>query len=162
MHSLPNNGYPDQHEWNKKPVMTAPKPVTIQTLFPGFDRWAIGFNPILDTLKDIAAETKQSSYPPYNIRENGDETILELAVAGFSKDDITITVQELSLLVEGKIQKAPGEYTYKGIAGREFSQRFALAEYVIVKGAEMRDGMLLITLKQELPEEKKPITISIN
>ena len=161
MHQIPMpNGYPDQ-EWKRKQVMTAPKPVTIQQLFPGFDRWAIGFNPVLDTFREIAAESRQSSYPPYNIRENGEETILELAVAGFSKEDIIITVQELELRVDGKINKAPGEYTYKGIAGREFSQRFALAEYVVVQSAELKDGMLLITLKQELPEEKKPILITV-
>ena len=158
---MPNpKGYPD-HDWHIKKPAQLPVPVTINSLFPNINRWAIGFDPMFATLREIALEAKTSTYPPYNVLKNGDEHVLELAVAGFSKKDITITVKELTLTVEGKLSDAETNYVHKGIAGREFSQNFALAEYVVVKGAELKDGLLRITLKQELPEEKKPKTITI-
>lgn len=147
--------YPDY----KSKVITPPP--TISTLFPNFDRWAIGFDPLLATLREISRETRVSTYPPYNLRKEGEQYVLELAVAGFSKEDIDITVQELSLTVEGKLKDDPEGYIHKGIAGREFKQNFALAEYVVVKSAELKDGLLKITLEQELPEEKRPKSIKI-
>lgn len=79
----------------------------------------------------------------------------------FSKEDIEITVQELSLTVEGRLKDESEGYIHKGIAGREFKQNFALAEYVVVKSAELKDGLLRISLEQELPEEKKPKVIKV-
>jgi molecular chaperone IbpA len=155
------SGYPNQHSWTNKEV-SIPKPITINTLFPNFNRWAIGFDPMFQTLTSISSEAKTSTYPPYNVRKVDNQHILELAVAGFAKEDITITVKELSLTVEGHLPDSDGDYVHKGIAGREFSQNFALAEYVVVKGAELKDGLLRITLEQELPEEKKPKVISIS
>lgn len=153
---MPNTkGYPDKHQWE------APKPVTLNSLFPNINRWAIGFDPMFETFKSIASEAKTSTYPPYNVRKVANQHILELAVAGFAKEDLTITVKELSLTVEGNLPDSEGDYVHKGIAGREFSQNFALAEYVIVKGAELKDGLLRITLEQELPDEKKPKVIEI-
>jgi molecular chaperone IbpA len=152
-------------QWEKdwhKPESSTPKVVTLNDLFPQFNRWAIGFDPLLDTFKHISTGVKTGGYPPYNIYKDGDQYTLELAVAGFSKEDITITVQELTLTVEGSLEASEAEYVHKGIATRDFSQEFALAEYVVVKGAELKDGMLRITLERELPEEKKPITIAIS
>jgi molecular chaperone IbpA len=154
------SGYPNSQHWSHKELQI-PKPITINSLFPNINRWAIGFDPMFETLKAISSEAKTSTYPPYNVRKVDDQHILELAVAGFAKEDITITVKELSLTVEGKLPDSDGDYVHKGIAGREFSQNFALAEYVVVKGAELKDGLLRITLEQELPEEKKPKTIEI-
>jgi molecular chaperone IbpA len=153
-------GYPD-HDWHKKPTVLPPKPVTINSLFPQFERWAIGFDPLFDTFKQISSDVKIGGYPPYNIYKDKDTYTLELAVAGFSKDDIKITVQELTLTVEGAVEAVKGEYVHKGIATRDFKQEFALAEYVVVRGAELKDGMLKIVLEKELPEEKKPKTIEI-
>jgi molecular chaperone IbpA len=159
MHQLPHSkGYPSS-DWHKKPE--TPRVVTIQDLFPQFNRWAIGFDPLFDTFKQVSQATKIGGYPPYNIYKKKDSYILELAVAGFSKDDIKISVQELTLTVEGELEDTEAEAIHKGIATRDFKQEFALAEYIVVKGAELKDGLLRITLEQELPEEKKPKLISI-
>jgi len=152
------NRYTDP--WDKKQV-SSPQQVTIQTLFPQFNRWAIGFDPMLDVFKQVAANSKAAGYPPYNIYKDEDTYVLELAVAGFSKDDITISVKELQLTVEGQLEASEQEPIHKGIATRDFKQDFVLAEYVVVKGAELKDGLLRITLKQELPEELQPKIIKI-
>lgn len=133
---------------------------TITSLYPQFNRWAIGFDPLFDTFSRVAS-TKSSGYPPYNILKKDGQFVLEIAVAGFSKEDISITVKELQLTVEGQLEASEDETVYKGIATRDFKQNFVLAEYVVVKGAELKDGMLRITLEQELPEEKKPKVIEI-
>jgi molecular chaperone IbpA len=134
--------------------------ITISNLYPQFNRWAIGFDPLFDTFSRVSS-AKSSGYPPYNILKKDDSYILEIAVAGFAKEDITITVQELQLTVEGRLEASEEAAVYKGIATRDFKQNFVLAEYVVVSGAELKDGMLRITLVQELPEEKKPKTITI-
>ena len=147
-------------EWHPK-SSTPSKVLTIQDLFPQFNRWAIGFDPMFDTFRNVASTAKVSGYPPYNIYKKEDQWILELAVAGFGKEDITISVQELQLTVEGQLEPSDEEPIHKGIATRDFKQNFALAEYVVVKGAELKDGLLRITLEKELPEEKKPKVIAI-
>ena len=146
---------------NQYPKITKPDTVTINSLFPQFSRWAIGFDPLFDTFKHISSEVKTGGYPPYNIYKNKDTYILELAVAGFAKEDLTISVKELTLTVEGELGAPQEEALHKGIATRDFKQEFALAEYIVVKGAELKDGLLRITLEQELPEEKKAKTITI-
>lgn len=152
-------GYPTDIKAGSTPQY--PKVVTINDLFPSFNRWAIGFDSMLDTFKEVGSTTKIAGYPPYNIYKNKDSYVLELAVAGFTKEDIKISVKELTLTVEGELEPSGEEPIHKGIATRNFKQNFALAEYVVVKGAELKDGMLRITLEQELPEEKKSKTIEI-
>jgi len=159
-----NDRYTDP--WGPKqpgsyPKIPKPEVVTINSLFPQFNRWAIGFDPLFDTFKHISSEVKTSGYPPYNIYKNKDTHVLELAVAGFAKEDLTISVKELTLTVEGELGAPQEEAIHKGIATRDFKQEFALAEYIVVKGAELKDGLLRITLEQELPEEKKPKNIAI-
>ena len=156
---------PLRDSWDIKQYPKVPKidpPLTIASLFPQFNRWAIGFDPLFDTFKEVSSSVKASGYPPYNIYKNKDTYVLELAVAGFSKEDLKISVKELTLTVEGELSTSQEEALHKGIATRDFKQDFVLAEYVIVKGAELKDGLLRITLEQELPEEKKPKTISIS
>lgn len=151
--------------WNEpKQYPKIPKieaPLTITSLFPQFNRWAIGFDPLFDTFKEVSLTTKAGGYPPYNIYKKKDQYVLELAVAGFGKEDITITVKELTLTVEGELEASEEQAIHKGIATRDFKQDFVLAEYVVVKGAELKDGLLRITLEQELPEEKKAKVIEI-
>jgi molecular chaperone IbpA len=152
--------YPDP--WSKHPKQVpAPQPLTIQSLFPQFNRWAIGFDPLLQTLESVSQAAKQATYPPYNIYKDEDKYVLELAVAGFGKEDITISVKELQLTVQGQLEASKKEPIHKGIATRDFTQNFVLAEYVVVKGAELKDGMLRITLEQELPEELQAKLIKI-
>ena len=148
-------------DWGHYPKVTKPEVITINSLFPQFNRWAIGFDPLFDTFKHISAEVKTGGYPPYNIYKNKDTYVLELAVAGFAREDIKISVKELQLTVEGELGAPQEEAIHKGIATRDFKQEFALAEYIVVKGAELKDGLLRITLEQELPEEKKPKVIEI-
>jgi molecular chaperone IbpA len=144
------------------PKIPKPEVLTITSLFPQFNRWAIGFDPMLDTFKQVAENVKAAGYPPYNIYKNKDTYVLELAVAGFAKEDLTISVKELTLTVEGELGAPQEEALHKGIATRDFKQDFVLAEYVVVKAAELKDGLLRITLEQELPEEKKAKTIKIS
>ena len=149
-------------DYDHYPKVIKTEPLTITSLFPQFNRWAIGFDPLLQTFTSVSQATKTSGYPPYNIFKYKDNYVLEVAVAGFSREDITVTVKELTLTVEGVKLPSVDEYVHKGIANRDFKQEFVLAEYVVVKGAELKDGMLRITLEQELPEEKKPKVITIS
>ena len=162
-HDPHRDRYPDPWEYKKQPanIPTAVSELTITSLFPQFNRWAIGFDPLLQTFKDVSREVKASGYPPYNIYKNKDSYVLELALAGFAKEDITITVKELTLTVQGELGVSEEEPIHKGIATRDFKQDFVLAEYVVVKNAELKDGLLRITLVQELPEEKQPKVIKI-
>ena len=150
---------PKEHGYPK--ITKVETPLTITSLFPNFSRWAIGFDPLLDAFTSVSKETKIGGYPPYNIFKSKDNYVLEIAVAGFGKEDIKITVQELTLTVEGSKLPSVDSYVHNGIANRDFKQDFVLAEYVVVDGAELKDGMLRIVLKQELPEEKKPKVIKI-
>lgn len=149
----------DYTSYPKIPKVEAP--LTITSLFPQFNRWAIGFDPLFDTFREVSSTVKTAGYPPYNIYKNKDSYVLELAVAGFAKEDITISVKELTLTVEGELEASGEEAIHKGIASRDFKQDFVLAEYVVVKSAELKDGLLRITLEQELPEEKKAKIIEI-
>jgi molecular chaperone IbpA len=123
----------------------------------GFDR--------LSRLMDAALRNDEAGgYPPYNIEALGENAYrVTLAVAGFSPEDLTITTQENSLVVSGKI-KQPEENTqflYRGIAGRAFERRFQLADYIKVTGATLVNGLLNIELVREVPEAMKPRTIKI-
>lgn len=154
---------PSPHEQFRKEVQTA-KPVTISDLFPRIDRWGIGWSPLLEQLKQISNE--KPSYPPYDIIDRKDDTtVVSVAVAGFTKAELEVTVHEGTLKIEGnkkKQKKEEGEIIYQGIAARDFTLTFALAEYYEVLDASVEDGMLTITLFKNVPEEKKPKQIEIN
>jgi len=159
----PNPYEPNPHEpWGKKQIPSIPKPATIADLFPRIDRWGIGYMPLLEDLMQIAKE--KPSYPPYDIIDHKDETTsISIAVAGFAKKEIDVTVHEGVLKIEGKkkLKKDDGEVVYQGIAARDFSLTFALAEYYEVKSASLEDGMLTVTLFKNVPEDKKPKVIDI-
>ena len=125
-------------------------------------RTAIGFDRLarlVDTLPQDAA-----GYPPYNIEKTGEDTYrVTLAVAGFSADDIELTVKDNALLVSGKVtEEQKGEFLHHGIAARAFSRRFVLADHMVVEGAELSNGLLHIALRREVPESAKPRRIAIN
>ena len=123
-----------------------------------FRHFTVGFDSLFDELENY----KPINYPPYNISKIKDgEYKVEMAVAGFTKQDITVTVKENILAVKGKKEKSESDFLYKGIGERSFSQNFRLAEFMYIDKAELKDGILRITLKQELPEEKKEKTIKI-
>jgi len=127
-----------------------------------YNTFGIGFDQFF---ADVERAFKEPvvTYPPHNIvRLDNNEFIVELAVAGFSKDELTIELKEKSLLVSGqKNEKDEREYTHKGIGTRSFDRTFKLAEHVIVTDATITNGILGISLKLEIPEEKKPLKINI-
>ena len=128
-------------------------------------RSTIGFDR-LTRLVDAAARVDNAAlaYPPYNIEKTGEDAYrLTMAVAGFSRDEIDVTVHENSLLVTGKAKKEDenGRYLHRGIARRAFERRFSLADHIKVVGASLDNGMLHVDLVHELPEAMKPRKIEI-
>ena len=128
------------------------------------DPFLIGFTREFDRLNSIQKTNSKVSYPPYNVLKfDEDEYRLELAVAGFEKDEIDVTVKDGSLIISGE-QEAADEadtYLYRGIATRKFTRSFALGEFMEVSGADMQNGILSIPITRVIPEEKKPKQISI-
>jgi molecular chaperone IbpA len=126
-------------------------------------RTAIGFDRLarlVDTLPQDAA-----TYPPYNIEKTGEESYrLTLAVAGFSADDIEVTVKDNALIVAGRIAEdaTKGEFLHRGIATRAFTRRFVLADHMVVEGADVANGLLNVTIKHVVPESAKPRRITVN
>jgi molecular chaperone IbpA len=133
-----------------------------QLLTPFLSSWTVGFERHFELLEQLRKENK-STYPPYNIVQVDDEEtyLIEIAAAGFTKSDIEITSQDNSLTVTGKKDDDAADYVHKGIAARNFEQKFALADDVKVISAHMKDGILTIRLEREIPEHKKPRTIKI-
>jgi len=126
------------------------------------DPFFIGFGRNLERItnnKDIFA----TNYPPHNlIKIDEDNYKIELAVAGFSKTDIDVSLHDNQLTVFGdKEDKEDNSFVHRGIASRSFRKIFALGEYIEVVGAEMKDGMLVISLERNIPESQKPKTIKI-
>jgi len=128
-------------------------------------RSTVGFDNMTRLLESaLRADDSQSSYPPYNIEKTGENAYrITMAVAGFGENDITITAQENSLVVTGKLAKTEEDkkFLYRGIAGRAFERRFELAEHIRVAGASLVNGLLHIDLVKEVPEAKKPRTVKI-
>ena len=127
------------------------------------DPFFIGFNRELSRLNN-AHKINSQSYPPYDLIKLDEDTYrLSVAVAGFTKDDIDVSVDNGTLIIKGEItEETDAEVVHKGIASRKFTRSFALGEYMEVTGAEMKDGMLHINVDRIIPEEKKPKSITIN
>ena len=126
------------------------------------DPFFIGFNRELGRL-NTAHKTNSQTYPPYDLLKLDEDTYrISLAIAGFSREDINISVDNGTLIIKGEIVEViDAEVVHKGIAGRKFVRSFALGEYMEVTGAEMKDGMLHINVDRIIPEDKKPKTIEI-
>jgi len=124
------------------------------------DPFFIGFQPNVQTWTHVA---KQETYPPYNVIKVDDETYrVDLALAGFDKKDVEVTVDDGTLIIKGEIKsEESGEALHKGIATRKFTRTFALGEYMEVSGAELENGLLRIIVERIIPEEKKPKTIKV-
>jgi len=124
-----------------------------------FNRQFIGFDRIVDHLSSL----QSNNYPPHNIIITGDDTRnIEFALAGFQRDDVEITVEDDVLTVSGEPAIDEDKvYVHQGIASRSFTKQFSLAEYWEIENAEFSNGILTITLKQEIPEAKKPKQIEI-
>ena len=126
-------------------------------------RSSVGFERLFDLMNQVAKWESADNYPPYNIAKTGDETYrITLAVAGFTADELSITSQPNLLIVTGKkAERQDGSYLYQGIAGCPFERRFNLAEHVKVTQARLENGLLIIELVHEVPEEMKPRRIPI-
>jgi molecular chaperone IbpA len=127
------------------------------------DPFFIGFNREMERMANVHNAASRQSYPPYDVLKLDEDTFqVSLAVAGFSKDDIEVTVEEGTLKVSGEIvEVTDAEVLHKGIAARKFTRSFALGEYMEVSSASLENGMLNIKVVREVPEEKKPKTIKI-
>jgi molecular chaperone IbpA len=127
-------------------------------------RSVVGFDRLADLL-DSASSEAATGYPPYNIERTGENAYrIEIAVAGFKSEDLTIEVKENLLTVQGRktANDETRRYLHRGLAERNFERRFQLADYVVVNDANLSDGLLSISLKRELPEALKPRKIEIS
>ena len=126
--------------------------------------YAVGVDRVFDQLQNYAVNNSQSTgFPPYNIRKGGDYTfVIEMALAGFSKSDIEVEVEDGLLTVrsikENDVNDTP---QYRGISYRKFNRKFTLADDIVVNDASLENGMLKIDLERIVPEEKKPRKITI-
>lgn len=157
------NKTPSPHEHHQLKNQPKPKLTTLSDLFPYLDQFALGFQETFELL-NRHAKTKPASYPPCDITQDGDNYEIQMALAGFKKDDIKIEVQDLVLTVSSESDTTDElnvKYIHNGIAKRDFTHKFALGQYVVVKSAEMSDGILTINLVTEIPDEKKPKSIKI-
>ena len=129
-----------------------------------FWRTSIGFDRLFDLVDESLRYQPEDNYPPCNITRTGENTYrISLAVAGFKPEQVGVTVNQSVLIVTGNAdeKQGEGEYLYRGIAGRSFERRFNLADYIVVKGASLDEGLLQIELELELPEAMKPRRIEI-
>ena len=125
-------------------------------------RQFVGFEALFDELNAVA-DRKESNYPAYNIAKDDDEHYrIEVALAGFTSDDIAIQTEKGILTVEASRIEERDNYIHQGIAKRAFSKRFRLAEYMKVKDAQLIDGILTIFLYREVPDAERPQQITIN
>jgi molecular chaperone IbpA len=117
----------------------------------------------LDIDKFFSTTNTAPAYPPYNVvKVNDDKFVMEFAVAGFKKKDISITTEKNVLSIKAeKPETSEKEYLHRGIAARKFSRSFTLPEYFEVESAGFEDGILYIDLIRNIPEEKKPKSIFI-
>ena len=126
--------------------------------------YAVGFDRVFDQLQNYAVNNSQSTgFPPYNIRKGGDYTfVIEMALAGFSKSDIEVEVEDGLLTVRSiKENDENDNPQYRGISYRKFNRKFTLADDIVVNDASLENGMLEVNLERIVPDAKKPRKITI-
>jgi molecular chaperone IbpA len=139
--------------------------------FKDFDKFFVGFDDQFNKMAKMHDDLTKNipNYPPYNIKKTGDNTyVIELAVAGFAKQDIEIELADGKMLIKGSVSSdnsdttdTPETFLFKGIANRSFTRSFALDDHIEVSNAEMINGMLKVFLERIIPEHKKPKKINI-
>jgi molecular chaperone IbpA len=146
------------------------KTLTLRTFdLPSIHKFGIGFDNMFDELMRVNAQQSSTNYPPYDIVQiNDDEYMISLAVAGFGADNLSVTKDKKTLVIEGKHSRDTVEneddtakYLHKGISERSFRREFTLADHVEIGNAHLELGILSIHLKREVPEEAKPKSIAI-
>lgn len=132
---------------------------------PSIHKFGIGFDSMFDELMRVAGNQPQTNYPPHNVIKTGEETVLiEIAVAGFTEGEISVTVENNTLHIQGESQRvddASWEYFHRGLSRRNFKQKFTLAEHVEVIDCRIKDGVLSVFLERIIPEDKLPKKIDI-
>ncbi len=140
------------------------------SIFNSLRPFSIGFDDMFDQFESMLGNGSlavQSNYPPYNIRKVGkDKYAIEVAVAGFNKDDVEVEYEDNLLTVKTKQVKKTdqnnnGEVIHRGISQRSFARSFTIADDVKVNGAELKDGLLTISCEKIIPEIKKKRLIQI-
>ena len=142
--------------------------LTLRSLdIPSIHKFAVGFDTIIDELQRVS--NQRDNYPPYNVvKHDDDHFTIEVGVAGFQEGDINITVEKNILTIKGEQaikvyqeDEAQPEYLHRGISSRNFVRTFPLAEHVEVIGAKAENGILMVELERQVPEEQKPKSIAI-
>lgn len=131
----------------------------VHSLFPRSS--FVGFDHLFNELEHVTRHA-QDHYPPHNIIRTSDtDYLIELAVAGFSRDELNIEVKDRTLTVTGEHKSKGREYIHRGISTKKFKRTFRLSEHVNVNGADLVDGVLSVELKYVIPEEMRPRKIEI-
>ena len=129
-------------------------------------RALVGFDTMFDQMERRFANSVSNNYPPHNIiKLDENEYAIQLAVTGFDKSEISVTVENNVLIVKGESQTtdyAPEQYLHRSLATRDFVKEFPLAEHIEVVGAETKNGMLTVKLIRDIPESAKPKVIDID
>jgi len=131
--------------------------------FAPYRRSTIGFDRLFDLLENSSLGQASENYPPFDlIRVDDNHYRINLAVAGFSRDEIEITAQQNQLIVSGRKTDDEGvDFIHRGIANRQFERKFGLADFIKVAEADLKDGLLSVELIREIPEAMRPKKISI-
>ncbi|PZN54548.1 MAG: molecular chaperone [Proteobacteria bacterium] len=130
-------------------------------------RSTVGFDRLFTMLDSLGQPDGAQTYPPYNIEKTGENAYrISVAVAGFSEDELSIEAHRNVLTIKGERKEENTqegrELLYRGIASRAFERRFQLADHVEVEGATLKNGLLFVDLKRNIPEELKPRKIAIS
>ena len=136
------------------------------SLFDNFNQltpYAVGYDKMFDNLSRYVDNSVTSTgFPPYNIRKEGDyHYVIEMALAGFSKEDIEVEVADGTLSVRSDKKDDAADNLYRGISFRKFNRKFTLSDDIVVNDAALDNGMLTINLERVVPEEKKPRLIEV-
>ncbi len=135
-----------------------------QDAFKDFDKIIVGFDDSINRMAKIHDDLTKNipNYPPYNIRKISDNTyVIEVAVAGFAKQDIEITLDDNKLTISGNSSDDADNFMFKGIANRAFTRTFAIDDKIEIQDASLVNGMLKIALEKIIPEHKKPKKIEV-
>ena len=136
------------------------------SLFDNFNQltpYAVGYDKLFDNLsRYVDNNVSSTGFPPYNIRKEGDyHYVIEMALAGFSKEDIEVEVADGTLSIRSDKKDDASDNLYRGISFRKFNRKFTLSDDIVVNDAALDNGMLTINLERVVPEEKKPRLIEV-
>ena len=135
------------------------------TRLDSLSRALVGFDTMFDQMERRFANQMSNNYPPHNIIKTGENQYeIQVAVTGFNKSEISVTVENNVLVIKGEsmtTEYQPEQYLHRGLATRDFAREFPLAEHIEVTGAEITNGMLIVKLVRNIPESAKPKVIDI-